>query len=317
MKNTIIFSTEESSYFARLLASRLGVQVGTVERKTFGDPVFGERYYRIGIENHGDLFGKDVIFVGSAHTDQDFLELYRVGCALAGYGARRRIFVIPFMGYTTMERAVLPGEVVTVKPNIRMLSSIPNTELGNTFLMMDLHVSGLVHYFEGDCLRAELYGESVLVKAIAKLGLSNFMFGSADLGRPKWVKSFAKHFGVPEIAVVDKDRGFDQVEVYRVIGDVVGKQIVIYDDMIRSAQTLFKAAQAYLDKGAESIYAVTSHLALNTPDVGTALIQSPIRKIITTNSHPASHGALVAASEKFVVEDASGVFADKISRILK
>lgn len=158
--NVVIFSTKASLYFAELIAKGLGLPaVSHIERDVFGD---GEQYYRLGINEREELFGKEVIFVGSTHTDADFLELYRVGCALVGYGAVRRIFVIPFFGYSTMERAVLPGEVVVAKTNARILSNIPNSGLGNVFLMLDLHVSGLVHYFEGDCLRFELYAEPVL-----------------------------------------------------------------------------------------------------------------------------------------------------------
>jgi len=92
------------------------------------------------------------------------------------------------MGYSTMERAVLPGEVVSAKTNICMMSSIPSTGLGNVFLFLDLHVQGLLHYFEGPCVRVELYAEEVLVNGVKSLGLEKFMFASADLGRPKWVR---------------------------------------------------------------------------------------------------------------------------------
>ena len=65
-----------------------------------------QSYYRIDVEDRFELVGRDVVYVASTEEDAQFLELVRMGCALAAYGARRRIFVIPFMGYSTMERQV-------------------------------------------------------------------------------------------------------------------------------------------------------------------------------------------------------------------
>lgn len=313
MTGTMIFSTQSSRYFASLIARALGIDgVGEIERKLFGD---GERYYRIGIPRRHDLMGKDVIFVASTHRDSDFMELVRVGTALAEYGAGRRIFVIPFFGYSTMERATKPGEVVTAKVSAKQLSAIPNSGMGNAFLMLDLHVPGMVHYFEGDCLRFELHAQPVLVEAIRALALADMVFASADLGRPLWVQNLADEFGT-ELAFVSKSRAFDETKVLAVVGEVRDRNVIIYDDMTRSAGTLLHAAEAYLARGARSVYAVLSHCALNTEEVATRLEHSPIVKIITTNSHPMSQRRKVSRSEKFAVQDVSGLFASAIRRIL-
>lgn len=313
MRDTLVMSSLSCGYLADLIAKQLEVSYQTeIERRRFGD---GEHYLRIGIDNRQDLLGKDVVYVAATHNDQDFLELYRVGAALAGYGTRRRIFVVPFFGYSTMERAVRSGEVVTAKTNARILSTIPNTGMGNAFLMMDLHTAGIVHYFEGDCLRYELYAEKALREAIANLGLNNFMFASADLGRPRWVQSFANHFGT-DVAFISKSRDFEETKILAVVGNVEGRVVIIYDDMTRSGGTLIQAAEAYLEKGAESVYAVLSHLALNDTSVIQKLLDSPIAQIITTNSHPMSQQLQVQTSTKFEIVDTSFVFSDAIKQIL-
>lgn len=308
----VIFSTESSLYFAKLIAIGLGIEVGIIERRNFGGC---EYYYRLGIDNRDDLMGKTAIFVGSTHSDLELNELYRVGCALAALGTRQRIFVIPFLGYSTMERAKLPGEVVTAKVIARQLSSIPNTGLGNVFLMMDLHVSGLVHYFEGDCTRYELYAERLLIKAIEDLGLKNFMFASADMGRPAWVLTFANHFKTG-FALVNKTRKHEKTKVDAVVGKVRGRKVVIYDDMTRSGGTLIDAARAYLKHGAKKVYAVLSHCALNDKSIVKKLNNSTIERVITTNSHPISQSAAVAKSGKFEIVDVSPIFIQAIQKIL-
>jgi ribose-phosphate pyrophosphokinase len=214
-----------------------------------------------------------------------------------------------------MERAVLPGEAVTAKINARRLSGIPNSDRGNIFLMLDLHVSGILHYFEGDCLRYELYGEEILSNAINELKLKNFIFGTADLGRTKWVETFATKFKT-DIVFIRKSREMEKTKVTNVIGEVAGKDIIIYDDMTRSGGTLIKAAEAYLKNGARNIYAVLSHAAFNNKDIIKKLEASPIRKIITTNSHPMSQNILVKKSKKFIIKDISPEFVKVIKKIL-
>lgn len=117
-KELVVYSTEASEYFAKRIASQLGVPLGQVERKSFGD---GERYLRLGVSRRGELLGKTAIIVGSTHKDEDFLEILRVGGRLS-QETDRRIFVIPFFGYSTMEREVEAGEVVAAKENIRLLN---------------------------------------------------------------------------------------------------------------------------------------------------------------------------------------------------
>ena len=315
MRQPIILSTPSSDYFADLVGKKLyDLDQWPLIRKTFGG---GEKYLRIDMGERMEFFGRDVVIVGSTHTDEDFTEICRVGTAAAKYGAHRIIFCLPFFGYSTMERAVRPGEIVTAKINARMLAQLPHGDVRNCFLMLDLHTSGLVHYFEGECLRFELYAESVLTEAVKKLNLSDFIFASADLGRPLWVETFAKKFGT-SIALVRKSRDFEETKIHDVIGDVNGKNVIIYDDMLRSAKTAVDAANAYLEKGALAIYLVASHGAFNDDKAIELLEYSKIQKVIITNSHPMSnHQRVVRSSQfsKFVVKDVSHLFVDAIKKL--
>ena len=320
MENVLIYSTEASRYFAELIARGLGLEVGEIERKKFGGI---ENYYRIGIDDRSDLIGKTAIFVGSTHTDENLLEIYDVSCALVGYGLARLILPIPFFGYSTMERAKKPGEVVTAKTRARILSTIPNGDLRNILLLLDLHVSGMLNYFEGNCLRFELYAEKVLREKIQEClnekfsgeKLNDCVFASADLGRPKWVKTFAKYFKTG-LALVDKDREGEKTKTGKVMGKVKNKIVIIYDDMNRGSGTLVDAAHEYLNCGAMKVYAVLSHLACNDKDAIKKLEESPIEKIITTNSHPMSQHPMVQKSDKFIIADVSGEFVKIIQKIL-
>ncbi|KAH7815935.1 Ribose-phosphate diphosphokinase [Monocercomonoides exilis] len=300
-QQVLLFWSKNSKYFADLLLEKLknrdiNATPIPIQRKITAE---GESQLRFMAGNQTNLFGKDCIYVSSLCSDSDFMELFRVAASLSSFGTRSRIFVIPFLGYSTMERATQFGEVVTCKANIRLLSRLPAFGYGNAFLFLDLHVNGILHYFEGDILRAELYGQETLQKAIGELPFpeGSFMFASADLGRPKWVEAFAKAYKT-DIAFVRKTRSFTDTKVMDVIGNVKGKHVIIYDDMTRSGGTLMHAADAYMERGALSVSAVISHLALNDDNVVKKLKKSNIKWIIATNSHPFTQNSCLKTSNE-------------------
>jgi ribose-phosphate pyrophosphokinase len=312
MDKPLIYSTLESAYFAELVAKGLKVKPSEIIRSQFGD---GELYHRLKIDQANELFGKTVIFVASTHSDKTFDELEKIGHTLAELGVARRIFVIPFFGYSTMERAVLPGEAVSAKINARRLSNIADTDRGNVFLLLDLHVSGILHYFEGDCLRYELSAAELFCQAISELKLNNFVFGTADLGKTRWGEVLADKFKT-DLVFIRKTRQFGKTKVLDVIGEVAGKTVVIYDDMTRSGGTLLEAVKAYRARGVAKVYAVLSHLALTGEKAAAKLEKSGLEKIITTNSHPMSQNKMVKRSKKIIIKDISPEFVKIIKKLL-
>ena len=119
----IVFSTQAYDYLGRSIASIAGWQVGVVARKTFPD---GEHYLRI----ETDPTDRDVVLVGGTTGADATLELYDLACGLVTGGADRLRIVMPFFGYSTMERSVRFGEVVTAKTRARLLSSVPMASRG-------------------------------------------------------------------------------------------------------------------------------------------------------------------------------------------
>lgn len=312
MASLELLSTHSSEYLATSLAKHLRASHRHTIRDTFED---GEHYYRINLNAKETLAGKNVVVVGSTESDTSLLELYRIGSTLADLGTRRRIFVIPFLGYSTMDRAKLSGEVVTAKVNARLLSSIPQTGLGNTFLLLDLHEPALLHYFEHESTPLELSAEDMLVDRIKKLRLKSYVLGSADLGMPRQITRLAAKLKV-DVALVSKSREFAQTSVLAAVGDVKGRSVVIYDDMVRSGSSLIKAADAYRKQGATAIYAAITHLALTTPKVVQNLEQSMIKKIIATDSHPHSTWKELNTSKTIDIVPVAPLFAKAIKNLL-
>jgi ribose-phosphate pyrophosphokinase len=275
---SIVFSTLAYEYLGTAIADIAGWQVGEVSRKTFPD---GEHYLRI----ESDPTDRDVVLVGGTTNAATTLELYDLACGLVTGGAYRLRIVMPFFGYSTMERSVRFGEVVTAKTRARLLSSVPMASRGTQVFLLDLHVAAIAHYFEGGIRPIHVYGKSLVTAAARRLGGADFVLACTDAGRAKWVESLANDLNVA-VAFVYKRRHDDETTVTGVSAQVAGKRVVIYDDMIRTGGSLIGAALAYRDAGAVAIDAVATH-GLFPGDSLARLEESGLfGRIVVTDSHP-------------------------------
>jgi ribose-phosphate pyrophosphokinase len=284
MSERLVYSTEAYTYMLPALATAAGGVLGALERRYFPD---GERYLRI----RDDVRGRDVVVLGGTVADADALEIFDLACALVRYGARSLGLVIPFFGYSTMERAVLPGEVVTAKTRARLLSAIPPAPMGNTALLLDLHSEGIPHYF-GDALVARhIYAKPLILAAISSLGGEEKVIAAPDAGRAKWVESLARDAGLPAAFVYKRRLSGEETVITGVNADVRGRDVILYDDMIRTGGSLLGAARAYRDAGARRVFAITTHLL--PPDGALARLRESglIERLVATDSHPRSGAA--------------------------
>jgi ribose-phosphate pyrophosphokinase len=306
----ILVSTTSSRPFAERLAGHLGVPVSPLQRQQFPD---GEAYLRFALDGPFDLLRQHVVLVGATDCAAALDELYRLGCTAAKAGAASLVLVIPYFGYSTMERATRPGEVVTAKTIARQLSRIPRTPRGNWVVLMDLHAAGIVHYFEGDTVALELYAERKIVEAIERLRLPNLCLASTDMGRAKWVEAFANRLRAPVALIHKKRLSGSETHISAVVGDVAGRDVVIFDDMIRTGGSLVQAAQAYRQAGAASVYAAATHLVL-PPGTVEKLESAPLAKVIGTDTH--TNHRLVEGRARFEVVSVADAFAEVVRRLV-
>ena len=278
MTAPIVFSTQAYDYLGHDVAARTGWEVGVVARKVFPD---GEHYLRIDT----DPTDRDVMLIGGTIDAASTLELYDLACALVAGGAYRLSLVMPFFGYSTMERSVRFGEVVTAKTRARLLSSIPMASRGTQVFMLDLHVEAIAHYFEGGIRPVHIYGKSLVTAAARRLGGGDFVLACTDAGRAKWVESLANDLNVAA-AFVYKRRHDEQTEVTGVSAQVSGKRVVIYDDMIRTGGSLLNAARAYREAGAVAIDAIATHGLFPGDSLARIEASGLLGRIVVTDSHP-------------------------------
>lgn len=277
-----IFSTERYAYLQSEMLALGGSEFepGELELKRFPD---GERYMRIA----SPVEGRDVVLLGGTIDDADTLQIYDLACALAKYGATKLTVIIPYFGYSTMERAVKPGEVVTAKTRTRLLSTIPETTHGNHFMLLDLHAEGIPHYFEGCCVTKHIYAKSVITKAIReRMQGGEFVLASTDAGRAKWVESLANDMQVGASFVLKRRISDTKTELAAVAAHVENKHVCLYDDMIRTGGTLITAAKAYLDAGAKDVSAFATHGVLPGDSLKRLQDSGMFKTVVCTNSHP-------------------------------
>lgn len=275
---------------------------GEIERKTFPD---GERYQRI----LTDVDGRDVTLLGGTISDSDTLELYDLAYAIVRNGALSLTVVIPYYGYSTMERAVKPGEIVTAKTRASLFSSLPQTSRRNRFMFMDLHSEGLPHYFEGSVLPVHLYCKSIILDTAQKLGGHSFVLACTDSGRANWVESLANDLNVNAAFVFKRRLSGETTEITGISADVRNKTVIIYDDMIRTGDTLINAANAYSGAGASKIFVIATHGSFTRDALNKIKDKTIISGMVCTDTHPNA----VALEDDFLkVESVAPLIAQKL-----
>jgi ribose-phosphate pyrophosphokinase len=275
----LVFSTAAYEYLGRAIALGAGWELGRVVRETFPD---GEHYHRI----ETATADRDIVLVGGTIDDAATLELYDLACGVTTGGAYRLRLVMPFYGYSTMERSVRPGEVVKAKTRARLLSSLPQASRGTQVFLLDLHVDAIAHYFEGAIRTVHVYGKHLVTAAARAFGGDDFVLACTDAGRAKWVESLANDLGVDAAFVFKRRTSGRETHVTGVSARVAGKRVVIYDDMIRTGGSLLEAAAAYRDAGAVAIDAVATHGLFPGDSLARIGASGLLGSVAVTDSHP-------------------------------
>jgi len=301
MNKKLLFAIPSYEYMVPRFLAAGDFEVGTIERKIFPD---GERYLRLA----ADSWGRDVVLLGGTPTDLDALEVYDLGYAISRAGAHSLALLMPYFGYATMERAVRPGEVVTAKTRARLISAIPACDGGMRVFLFDLHTDGIEFYFGDSHVTHHLYGAPLITASIRRLmGDRPFVLGATDAGRAKWVQSLAQTLGVePAFVYKRRDPESGSLGITGINADVRGKEVVIYDDMIRTGSSLLQAGRAYLSAGASAVHAIASHLVLPPGSLEKLRAAGVFGSILGTDSHPGSQqlagveGAVAPVAELMV-----------------
>ena len=257
----------------------LGLTRGQAMLTRFAD---GEAYVQI----QENVRGADVfVMQPTCHpVDMHLMELLLMLDALKRASARRITAVIPYYGYARQDRKDKPRVPISSK----LVADLLTTAGAHRALVIDPHTAQLQGFFNIPV--DHLFASPVLVDYFKKLNLPNLTVVSPDAGGVERARFFAKKMDAA-LAIVDKRRvEMNVAEVMHVIGDVDGRTCLVIDDLIDTAGTLVKTAQALLDNGASAVYACCSHPVLSGPAVQN-IANSALTEVVVTNTIPLSEAA--------------------------
>ena len=298
-----VFSGRANITLAQKICGKLGIELGKASIQDFAD---GE----IKIKIEENVRGIDVFVVQpTLPPAENLLELLLMIDALKRASAERITAVIPYYGYARQDRKDEPRVPISAK----LIADLIVTAGALRVLAVDLHAEQIQGFFNIPV--DHLYATPVLVDYFSKSDLSNLSVVAPDTGRANRARGFAKRLGdnIP-IAVIDKRRpGPNEAEVVTVIGDINGKDVLIFDDIIDTGNTLIAAAKALKSQGAKKIIACATHPVFSKNSVS-KLEASTITEVTVTDTillAPAKQ------SKKITVLSVAGLLAEAISRIHK
>lgn len=165
--------------------------------------------------------------------------------------------VVPYFGYARQDRKDKPRVPISAK----LMANLLTTAGADRIMTMDLHADQVQGFF--DIPVDHLRSEAIYIPFLETTDLSNTIFASPDVGGVKRARAYAKHFG-RELVICDKYRTkANEVAAMTVIGEVKGADVILVDDLVDTAGTLCKAADALIEKGARSVKAICTHPVLS------------------------------------------------------
>ena len=289
-----VFSGSAHPQLTKDICEFLGVSVGQARLRRFPDS-------EVSFQIDENIRGTDVFIVQPTcqtlvasgrsrveeprSVDDHVMELLIMVDAFRRSSASRITAVLPYYGYARQDRKDKPRVPISAKLVANVLSAAGT----NRVLTMDLHKAQIQGFF--DIPVDHLFAAPVIIDYLSRQALPRLTIVAPDAGGAERARAYAKRLDA-ELAVIDKRRSDDgTAEVMNVIGEVRGRTCVIADDIIDTAGTIQKGAQALADAGAERVLACAVHGVLSDPALD-RIERSPLERLIVTNTIPVAEKRL-------------------------
>lgn len=271
MKKYKIFSGTASHALAKKVAKELDMELGRAEIIRFSD---GE--CRVRVEE--ELEGKTVFIIQSLcpPVDENLVELCLLADTLNRNGAKRLIGIIPYLGYARQDKIHRKGECLSSQLTARILESVGFASI----LTFDVHSQRALSFFKIPAVNL-----SAIPCFVPKLrSMAELMVVAPDKGAVGYAQNIAKELKAP-CSYFEKDRDLitGKVRIKGVKGDVVGKEVVIVDDMIVSGGTVVLVSEFLAKTKAKGIVVCATHPLL-VKDAPSLLQKGPVEKVMVTDT---------------------------------
>lgn len=268
-----LFAGNSNRVLAESVAQYLNIPLGKASVRRFADQ-------EIFVEIQENVRGEDVFVLQSTSypANDHLMELLIMIDAFRRSSARRITAVLPYFGYARQDRKPGPRTPISAK----LVANLITESGASRVLTLDLHAGQIQGFF--DIPTDNLYAVPVIARDVkANYATGNCMVVSPDVGGVVRARSLAKRIDA-QLAIVDKRRERPgESEVMNVIGDVSGKDCLLFDDIVDSGGTLCNAAEALLNKGANSVTAYITHGVLSGGAVA-RIASSKLKELVITDS---------------------------------
>ena len=301
-----IFTGNAHKKLAEDICRNLGIKLGDGTVDHFSD---GE----VSVSLYETVRGADVFLVQPTcrPVNEHLMELLIMIDACKRASAGRITAVIPYFGYARQDRKAKPRDPISAK----LVANLITKAGADRVLTMDLHASQIQGFFDipvDHLMGAPLFSDHIL-RELSNNGMDEWMAVSPDVGSVARTRAFAHRLGI-DLAIVDKRRPrANESEVMNIIGDVRGKNVILFDDMIDTAGSLCAAAKALVEVGgAKDIYACASHGILSGKAIE-RIEQSPIKRLTLLNTIPYPTDQPPCDKVKYI--SVAPMFAEAIDRV--
>mgnify|MGYP000031646478 FL=1 len=303
MSKLMVFTGNANPELARLIVDHLDLPLGTATVGQFSD---GE----ITIEIAENVRGKDVFVIQPTcvPTNDNLMELIFMVDALRRSSAGRITAVIPYYGYARQDRRVRSARVpISAKVVADMLQAAGVDRV----LTVDLHADQIQGFF--NVPMDNIYGSPILLDDIEKQDYENLMIVSPDVGGVVRARAIAKQLDDADLAIIDKRRPqANEAQVMHIIGDVTDRTCIIVDDMVDTAGTLCKAAEALKQFGAKKVVAYCTHPVLSGAAIKN-IKNSALDELVVTDTIPLTAEAKGLGNIRQLT--LAGLLAESIRRV--
>lgn len=303
MPDMKLFAGNATPELAKRIANRLYTSLGDIIVSRFSD---GE----VNVQINENVRGEDVFIIQStcAPTNDNLMELLVMIDAMRRASAGRITAVIPYFGYARQDRRVRSARVpITAKVVADFLSTVGVDRV----LTVDLHAEQIQGFF--DVPVDNVFGSPVILEDMLQRDFERPILVSPDIGGVVRARAIAKLLNDTDMAIIDKRRQrANEAEVMNIIGDVADRDCILVDDMIDTAGTLCKAADALKARGAKRVFAYATHPIFSGKAVSN-IKDSAIDEIVVCDTIPLT--AEVKALKNVRQLTLSGMLAEAIRRI--
>ena len=190
------------------------------------------------------------------------------------------VVVIPYMGYARQDREFLPGEIVSMKVLAKLFKGAGASKL----IVIDIHSLIGLKYFTIKSKNVSAVPD--LARYFKKMSLKNPLIVSPDQGGKERAKEFAKEMGIEFIALQKKrDRKTGKVQIKTKQADVIGRDLILVDDMISTGGSIVNATKFLKKEKCKRVFVACTH-ALLMNDAEKKIKKSGVTKIVSANTIP-------------------------------